>query len=229
MVRADRAGVEVVSLRRRAAASLIDGLVIVTPTVLASGGAVALVMWYRGRGAGSEDVDGRDESRFGRGLAAFRRFGESPRVGFAFEAALLPVDVRLRNWRSPGMRALGLRRADVRTGGPVTVRSALIHKAVQLAWRELTRRVQRPFDERFRERHARMKADLDEARRLHAGDLDAQQRAMTEMVRRYGVKPWPSCARGLLGAVPLYLPALWSERNQTLPDHVAGIVVVRDP
>jgi len=57
---------------------------------------------------------------------------------------------------------MGLLRADVRTGGPVTVRSLLVRKAVVTAWQDL------------------------------------------------------------------YLPALWSERNQTLPDRLAGIVVIRD-
>jgi hypothetical protein len=31
----------------------------------------------------------------------------------------------------------------------------------------------------------------------------------------------------LLGSVPLQLPALWSARNQTAPERVAGIVTVR--
>jgi hypothetical protein len=32
----------------------------------------------------------------------------------------------------------------------------------------------------------------------------------------------------LLGSGPLHLPALWSARNQTMPERVAGIVTVRD-
>jgi hypothetical protein len=60
--------------------------------------------------------------------AAFRRFGESRWGQLALEAASLPLEIRLRNWRSPGMRALGLRRADARTGGPVSVRRALVRR-----------------------------------------------------------------------------------------------------
>jgi hypothetical protein len=40
------------------------------------------------------------------------------------------------------------------------------------------------------------------------------------------VRPWGPCGRALLGLVPRYLPALWSPRNQTLTDRVAGILVV---
>ena len=227
MLRADRGGVEIASLRRRAAASLIDAGVILTPILLASGGGAALYMWYRGRRSGPENGDAQDLA-LDRVPEAFRRFGESRLGQFALEAGSLPIEIRLRNWRSPGMRALGLRRADARTGGPVTVRSALIHKAVVLTSRGLNRLQRRGFDERFHERHRLMNADLDEARRIHAGDRDARERAMREVIKRYSVTPWPACGRALLGIVPLYVPALWSARNQTLPDRVAGIVVVRD-
>ncbi|MBV8217143.1 MAG: hypothetical protein JO325_01655 [Solirubrobacterales bacterium] len=50
-----------------------------------------------------------------------------------------------------------------------------------------------------------------------------------EVFKRDRVRPWASCARGLPGSVLLHLPALWTERNQTLPDRVAGVIVVRDP
>ena len=32
----------------------------------------------------------------------------------------------------------------------------------------------------------------------------------------------------LLTTVPIYAPALWSPRNQTLPEWLAGLVVVED-
>jgi hypothetical protein len=40
-----------------------------------------------------------------------------------------------RNWRGPGFRILHLRRVDVRTAGPVSVRSALVGEAFELASR----------------------------------------------------------------------------------------------
>lgn len=219
---------EIASLQRRAGATLIDAAAFLTPTLLASGGGVALYRWHRRRRPGAEDADAPDPWDDDRWAGAFRRFGESRRWQFVLEAASLPIEIRLRNWRSPGMRALGLRRADTRTGGPVTVRSTLIRKAVVLTARELNRIQRRSFDERFRERHRLMKADIDEARRIHAEDREARERAMKEVVKRYGVTPWTACGRALLGVAPMYLPALWSGRNQTLPDRVAGILVVRE-
>jgi hypothetical protein len=201
---------EIAPLRRRFAASLIDAGVIGTPIMSAVIGG----SWLCAR---------RD-----RELTAFRRFGES-RWQLAFHAASLPIEILLRNRRTPGMRIMGLRRADAHTGGPVTVRSSVVHEVVVTAWRELIRRAQRPAEERFRERRRLMEADLEEVRRQHS-DIDdaARQRAITEVFKRHGVSPWASCVRGLLGIVPPYLPALWSERNQTLQDRLAGIVVVRD-
>jgi hypothetical protein len=127
------------------------------------------------------------------------------------------------------MRIVGLRRADAQTGGPITVRSSVVREVVVTAWRGLIRRAQRPAEERFRERRRMMEADLEEVRRQHP-DFDdaARQRAMTEVLKRHGVSPWGSCVRGLLGIVPPCMPALWSERNRTLEDRLAGIVVVRD-
>jgi hypothetical protein len=219
---------EIASLRRRWVAFLIDGGVIVAPIVVTTGGGVYLYMRYERRRSGSDSVHVPDISPGTGRVSVFRRVGESRKWALVFEAASLPIEIRLRNWRSPGMRALSLRRADARTGGPVTVRSALVRKGVEMAWRELNRRAQRPFDDRFREDRRLIMADLDEIRRRHADDREARERAMTEVFKRHHVTPWASCGRGLLGGVLLQLSALCSERNQTLPDRVAGIVVVRD-
>src|ERR1700722_15244101 len=51
------------------------------------------------------------------------------------QAAAVPA----RNWRGPGSRVLGTRMADLRTGGPVSVRSALIRAAVSSLEREAIR------------------------------------------------------------------------------------------
>ena len=52
------------------------------------------------------------------------------------------------------------------------------------------------------------------------------ERAVAEVQRRHDIRPWGCCAVGLLGLLPRYLPALWSPRNQTLPERVAGTIVV---
>ena len=219
---------EIASLRRRCLASVIDGVVTVTPVVLVAGGGVWLYLWYDHRRSGSDAAKGPDISPSDGRMAAFRRFGESRRWQIALSVGAVPIEVRMRNWRSPGMRLMGLLRADVRTGGPVTVRSLLVRKAVVTAWQQLVRRLLRPSDERFRERAKLMRADLEEARQRHADDPEALDRARREITERQHVRPWISCCHGLLSATPLYLPALWSDRNQTLPDRLAGIVVIRD-
>lgn len=53
-------------------------------------------------------------------------------------------------------------------------------------------------------------------------------RATLDLSKRHRAMSASGCGRALLGSVPLYLPALWSASNQTLPDWIAGIVVVRD-
>jgi hypothetical protein len=94
--------------------------------------------------------------------------------------------------------------------------------------RELRRPVNRPFERRLAERLEVVEAELAEVRRIHADDDEARGRASLDVYRRHGMGPVGSFGRALLGIAPLYLPALWSPRNQTLPDRIAGIVVVID-
>ena len=199
------AGLEIASLRRRGLALLIDLGVIVPPLAIAG---VAAAKLYKA-------LRGRDPFASGPTVGSWRR-------QLAFVAASAPIEVALRNRRRPGARVLGLRRVDARTGGPVSVRSAVIHTAVEAAWSVLNRRVRRPFTERVRAAHA----ELDEMRRSHGGELEPRQRM--DVYKRHGVRPASSLGRTLLDMAPPYLAALWSPRNQTLPDRVAGIVVVRD-
>jgi hypothetical protein len=110
----------------------------------------------------------------------------------------------------------------------VTVRSAVVHQIVEMAWQEQDRFAWGRSDERRRDRQRRMKADVDVARRLHPDDREARQRAMMEVLKRYRLRPWGSLGRRLLGSLVLHLPALWSERKQGLTDRIAGIIVVRD-
>jgi uncharacterized RDD family membrane protein YckC len=213
-------GLEIGSLQRRALAALIDAALFVPPVMLAGGGGVWLYMAWRRRRSGGDDDDFDFAER-----VPFRRLAE-PRWQLAMWVATAPLDIALRNWRSPGARAMGLRRVDARTGGPVSVRSALIHKAVEAASRVLNQRAHRPFYRRLTERRDAIQADMREARRAHADDPEARERAVAEVQRRHDIRPWGCCAMGLLGLLPRYLPALWSPRNQTLPERVAGTIVV---
>ena len=228
------AGLEIAPLGRRVAARAIDAVAFLIPVLLAGAGGAGIYTLYRRRGARPGDND-EDEAwaPFGAPESSlFRRVGESPVGRLGLAAATVPVDVSIRNWRTPGDRVMGLRRVDARNGGPVSVRSALLKEAVQTASREANRWVQRPVRERHRERMQAFQAELRQAHEIRAGDREAQKRAMTEVLKRSSYRPLSSCGRGLLegvlGSVPLYLPALWSARNQTLPDLIAGIVTVRD-
>ena len=219
------AGLEIAPLGRRSVARAIDAVVFLVPAALAAAGVGALYVTYRRwRGGGDDDPFALDEHEF----PLFRRLGQSPASRVGFRVAWVPIEVRMRNWRGPGDQAMGLRRVDARTGGPVSVRGALVSEGVRTAWSELNRLVQRPSQRRFEERRRFVKAELSEARGYHAGDAEAQKRAMFEVAKRYRLRPWSWCARGVLGSLPLYLPAPWSARHQTVPEWIAGIVTVRD-
>lgn len=138
------------------------------------------------------------------------------------------IVVRIRNLRTPGMRLMRTRRADARTGGPVTVRSAIVSYAVSTAWSELGRRLYRGADARDRERQTQVQAEVQEIQRRHAGDREAMERAIAECYseRSYNCMR-PAVRRLPLAMLPL-LPILWTERRQTAADWLAGIVVVSD-
>lgn len=219
------AGLEIASLGRRSVARAIDAVVFLVPALLAGAGVGGLYVAYRRwRGDGDDDPLAWDEH----GFPVFRRLGQTPAWRVGSRVAWVPIEVRMRNRRSPGDRAMGLRRVDARTGGPVSVRSVLVIEAVRTAWSELNRLVQRPSQRRFEERRRFIKAELSEARGYQEGDTEAQKRAMFEVAKRYRLRPWSWCAGGVLGSLPLYLPALCSARHQTVPERVAGIVTVRD-
>jgi hypothetical protein len=222
-------GLEIAPLRRRLMARLIDTAAFLIPLLLVGvAGAGLYHLYRRRRAAGDEASDPFDAPE----LPLVRRVGESTTWRLGLVAASVPIEVAIRNWRTPGDRAMGLRRVDARTGGPVSVRSTLIRVGVQTASRESNRWVQRPLHERSLERTRGLKAELKEAREIRVGDREAQKRAMAEVLKRSRVRPSSSCGRallsGTLGSVPLYLPALWSARNQTLPERIAGILTVRD-
>jgi hypothetical protein len=204
----------VASLPRRGAAGLIDAVVIGSPVLAVVGGATFLyIRWGERRG---RDVD------------PMRPFRDSARwravVWVALEAARLPT----RNWRSPGYKALGLRRVDVSTREPLSVGQVLVYDFVALASGQLRGRLMKPWLTRRKERLEALRPELKEAERAHAGDVPAQQRAMKEILDRNRVNPARSCAPVLAGAAVSRAPVLWSPLNQTVGERLAGIVVVQD-
>lgn len=134
------------------------------------------------------------------------------------------ADVAYRNQRSLGARLLGIRRVDATTGGPISVRSAVVHRLVtDLAWRVMqipSRRSQLQLRE--------IAPILREIQQRHAGNPEASAREIAEVYRTHDVNPFGSCWLTFVGPLLMQLPAFFSRNRQTLPDRLAGIVVVRE-
>jgi 60Kd inner membrane protein len=151
--------------------------------------------------------------------------GSSTTVSSAISMGL---EVGLRNWRSPGARLLGIRRVDAATGGPISIRSIVIHhfaaRLLSAPFLELARPLQRREMERMQE----LAPLIAELRREHADDQEAMERAMMEFYAENRVNPLRSCL-WVPGSVLAVRGAIFlSSRGQPLPDRLAGIVVVRD-
>ncbi len=120
-----------------------------------------------------------------------------------------------------------LRRVDVRTGGTVSVRSAVVLYAVRTAWRESTRDLLRPIEKRSSERAQAFQAELREIARAHADDPEAQRRAITENSQAHGTNCLTTLAPAVVGVASIQAPALWSPLKQTPPDRLAGLAVIK--
>jgi uncharacterized RDD family membrane protein YckC len=213
MTHAGPGGLEVAPLWRRLCAGVIDVAVLGVPIL-----AVFL---------GARAVYGRYRSRAGGTLDSLARFSVSGRWKAAIWMASAVTEVALRNWRAPGYRALGLRRVDAQTGGPIAVRSALESYLLGRATWQLAAWTARPWQTRMKERHELARAEVNEVRRLHEDDEEAQQ-AVREVYKRYGVNPLGGCAPFILAGALMHAPALWSPLHQTLGDRASGTVVVRE-
>ncbi len=133
--------------------------------------------------------------------------------------------VAMRNTRSPGMRIMQIRRVDARTGGPVTLRSALRRAAFQLAWSAGGKRVTQPRFDRWKAHAAQLGAELEEVRRNHPDD----QQAEAAFYSAQGRGPLMGCGGTLLALFAIQaLPVAFTSRRQHLFDWVAGTMVVKD-
>lgn len=204
------------SVGRRLAALVIDLVVVGVPFI---GGSLAFGWLYlRLRGSDDELLD--DEP-----IPAWLR---SRRAQLILSSVSVSYEIASRNRRAAGYRALGLRRVDARTGGPVSARSAVIRSTFTHAWTRFARGLTGRDEQLDSEQRAAVRAEAEEARRRHPDDPDAATRAAAEVYRRHGVVRARSCASLVASALLLYVPAIWSPLNQTLPDRLAGIVVVRE-
>jgi hypothetical protein len=148
----------------------------------------------------------------------------------ALDVASLTVELNSINHRTLGARVMRIRRADARTGGPVSLRSALISN---LARRAIATALA-PLGARATQRNTtRMKAlqpRLKQIQREHSDDAEARQEALMRFYKEHNVNPLASCLPTLvIGFAAPLVPALLSPLRQTIPHRLAGIVwVVED-
>jgi uncharacterized RDD family membrane protein YckC len=146
------------------------------------------------------------------------------------EVVGLTLELDSRNRRSLGARAMRIRRVDALTGGPVTIRSALIRNWAQRATSAGLRPLAKRASKRSAERMQALQPQLKELQRAHADDEAAQQQALMRFYQEHNVNPFGSCAPTLLTLLAPSLAVLFSPRRQSLPDRLAGIVwVTADP
>jgi hypothetical protein len=141
-------------------------------------------------------------------------------------ATWLPV----KEGRSPGYRVLGLRRVDARSGGEVSRRQELIRTATRNAWRTVAKRVLPPAKVDHPLHREKLRSEMEAARREHADDEEALQTALMRIYQANKVDTRVSCLRPLprlLLAAAGELP-VWSSVQQSLPDRLAGTVIVVD-
>jgi hypothetical protein len=207
--------VELATLRRRAAATVINIFLGVCATV--SLGAVATLLHRLG--LSPLDRLRPLTSRLERPL--------STRTRMLFEVPGLALKLDGRNGRSIGSRMVGIRRVDLATGGPVTLRSALIQQGVARVSAAAARRITRPVVDRSGRRMAEVEPELAELRRAHRDDTAALNEAMMDVYREHDINPLDSFLSLLVPAAAHVALVLTSRRRQSLADRFAGVVLVR--
>jgi RDD family len=153
---------------------------------------------------------------------------ESERTARTLRAFTFVLGIATRNMRGPGAVLFGLRRVDLRTHGPVSLRGALIRHYATAEWTRLTLRFVLPYERRQREQIQALQSQLEAIRQQHADDPQAEQRATMDLFAAHRVKPGRGCLVGLVAGLIPQLAFIWTPRGQSIPDWLAGVVVVRD-
>lgn len=216
----------IASVRRRLAAGVISAVLSLAPAgavvALVLGTSLRSVRWLR-----RPPLD-----RMPRAPQRLRRSSDRPWPAWlriALGAASAAVQVRTRNLRGPGARLLRLRRVDLVSGGPVTVRSALVSGLFDWAWQAGSKRLLAPLRRRQKARIDALEPELEALRAQHEDDEAAHHRAIAELYARHGINPLMGCLPGLGLACLRQAPILFSPRRQSLSEHLAGTVVIVEP
>jgi hypothetical protein len=159
---------------------------------------------------------------------------QTPRVKLALALVGFLISVLLEGRRGAGYRVLGLRLVDARSGGRLTLRQRVVRVASREASNTATSRlfpvpkVPPPAE------NEKLQSQLEDARREHADDPTARQRAVTAIFKEHSPDhPFRPLLLGVARRLPLRLAldvqALGSPLNQSMPDKLAGTAVVLDP
>ncbi len=152
-------------------------------------------------------------------MERLRSFSERARgLNVALSGASRAETLYSRNSRSLGSRVVGIRRVDARTGGPITARQALTRVGVS-GLSTVAAKVRR-------ERAA--EPELSAVREAHPDDEQAQLHGTMKVYEKYDINMFSSCGWGIAALLVMTLPVCVPPRHQTLPDLIAGTVVVVD-
>jgi hypothetical protein len=93
--------------------------------------------------------------------------------------------VGFRNVRSPGQRLMGIRRADARSGGPVSVPGAIVGEWSSSMMRTLLTQLVDPVQRRGETRLGALQPQLTAIQQQHRDDKQTLQRAMMEFYKEH--------------------------------------------
>jgi hypothetical protein len=152
-----------------------------------------------------------------------------PLERIAVAAVTLPLALKNREDAGHKVRGVRVRRVDLRTGGPITLRSALIHYGASAAIDEVTDRVKGEIMSRRGAKIRALYPELDLLRPQYEGDPAGLQRAWKALLREHGLTVFDGVL--LVHSVRIafrLLPVLLTPLHQSLPDLLAGIVTIVD-
>jgi hypothetical protein len=148
----------------------------------------------------------------------------------ALSVSSLGAAAATRNTRHPSFRLLRLRLVDSRTGGEVSVRSAVVGRLFDTGWRAATRRLLRSRTTTDRKRLEALRSQIEEIAHRHADAPEARARALSDLYDATDVNPSGAFAREVLSTiVSSSIPTLLLWRGRSLREWVTGTVVIVEP
>jgi hypothetical protein len=219
----------VASLRLRLLAALVDAAIVIGGMAGVGGVGIAGVVAYARVRGDKDEKDGDEQDERSATQCTPREFRQSPELSAALSGASAGLAVASRNWRGPGFWVVGLRRVDARTGGIVSVRSALIGVLFDQAWQAATTRLFGSRAQRQRDRVSALGPQVRAVERKYADDPGARRRAVREFYKANDVNPLAGWGWLLAGPVVSQLAlAVGSRRGRTVRDRITSTSVIVD-